>query len=94
MLESVGHAKEKAIKALNVSDLSQSDKDKDKRQRFETKRYSPSWTTRRSLNQRKRTIVYSTDSDNDSEVQAPVVKNLKITSRFLKLHLIHISFLI
>lgn len=78
MLESVRQAKEEVEKALNVSDLSQSDKDKNiKRQRFVTRKYSPPLIAT-SVNRGKSTIIYSTDSDSDFELQAPVVKNLKI----------------
>ncbi|XP_070170894.1 uncharacterized protein [Polyergus mexicanus] len=77
--KSIRRAKEEAEKALNVSDLSQSDKDKSlKRQRFITRRYSPVNET--SCNRRKSNIVYADDSDSDFELKAPAVRNLKISA--------------
>ncbi|XP_025158396.1 uncharacterized protein LOC112589428 [Harpegnathos saltator] len=77
--KSIRQAKEEVEKALNISDLSQSDKDRNiKRQRIVTRRYSPPLTVT-SMNRRKRTI-YSSDSDSDIELQAPIVKGLKINA--------------
>lgn len=66
-------------KALNVSDLSQSDKEKSgKRQRFVTQRYTP------PLDQvsRYKNNTNVDDLDSDFESTAPAVRNLKIRGWF------------
>ncbi|GAB1860769.1 DUF4806 domain-containing protein [Camponotus japonicus] len=73
--KSVRQAKQEVEKALNISDLSQSDKEKSgKRQRFVTQRYTP------PLNQtsRQKNYINVDDSDSDFESTTPVVRNLKI----------------
>ncbi|XP_071578668.1 uncharacterized protein [Temnothorax nylanderi] len=85
--KSVRQAKEEAEKALDVSDLSQSEKDNSvKRQRFVTRRYSPARPAinKTSSNRRKNSnIVYVKHSDSsDFEYNAPAVRNLKITKNY------------
>jgi len=78
MQESLRQAKEEAEKALDISDLSQSDKDKSvRRQRFVTQRYSPPMN--KILGNCRKNNIPTDDSDSDFEFNAPVVKNLKIS---------------
>ncbi|KYN08252.1 hypothetical protein ALC62_00763, partial [Cyphomyrmex costatus] len=78
LIKSVRQAKTETEKALNVSDLSQSDKDKSaKRQRSVIQRYSP---LNEACNRHRRNIINSDDSDIESELKAPAAQNLKISA--------------
>lgn len=89
-IESVRQAKEEVEKALDVSDLSHSDRDKStKRQRFVTRRCSPP-SKAISYNRRKSNNIDVDDSDNDSELKAPAVPNLKISAWFFILFYLYI----
>ncbi|KYN50231.1 hypothetical protein ALC62_04462 [Cyphomyrmex costatus] len=76
-LKSIREAKEETEKALDISDLSESDKNKSvKRQRILTQRYSPS-----KIGLSNESNDTDTDDSDDAKLKTPITTNLKISSK-------------
>lgn len=79
-LESIREAKEETEKALDISDLSESDKGKFvKRQRVLTQRYSPSIKIGLSSESKSNDADTDTDDSDDAKLKTPIMMDLKIS---------------